>query len=189
MAYDVYTTLDPEQANEVAMHTFHRWLEFALGRSSLEGKTLKNPSGRYAASLRVENNKQEHYIGIWADADEAPEANWIEYGKQGPTDLKKTMLSAFNSGVHYAKDGSVYRTIPIKIEEWHGAMADSANSFHQIGSAFGANISNFSAKDSDPDVKFRTMSSKKPGSWIIPPMAAYSPALILSQDLQEKYGV
>jgi len=185
--YDIYSNLDQEEASSLALDTFQKWMEFAMGNQAIGGRMLKRPSGRYASSIRYDDS-HPGYIAIYADAGEAPEANFIEDGRQNATDLKEYMLG--NGKGHRSKDGSLYRIIPIKNENeviptnpvitrtpygWAGGSPFMwANENKMAFSSF--------------NVHFRTMSSKQTGKWIIPPMAAYSPAMYLSQELNNSAG-
>lgn len=83
--YIVRTDLGPEDLHDVAMQIYAKWLEFALGEGALGGKTLKHPTGRYAAAISVTQEQDGSYL-IYAD-DDLPEAGILESGHQA-FDLK-----------------------------------------------------------------------------------------------------
>lgn len=93
--YVVQTDLPPEYLTKVGIQIYKEWLEFALGHHALEGKTLKHPTGRYAASLKFQQ-LGEATVAIIADEDLAPEAAILETG-HGEFDLK----TKFQKGRRY----------------------------------------------------------------------------------------
>ena len=184
--YDIYSNLDKEEAGSLALDKFKKWMEFAMGTQSIGGRMLKRPSGRYASSIRYDDS-HPGYIAIYADAGEAPEANYIEDGRQNATDLKEYMLG---DNATRAKDGSLYRIIPIKNED-EVIPTNPVITKTPYGWAGGvpflwANENKMAFSSSN--VHFRVMSSKQTGKWIVPPMAAYSPAMHLSQELNSAAG-
>lgn len=178
-SYDVYTNLSMDKVTDLALETFAKWAAFALGKEALNGKILANPSGKYAKSLRIE--EKQNYVAVFADAKEAPEANWIENGRMSTINLQRSMLA----GGKVAKDGSKYRVIPIPSEKSHRAIPQPTQ-LDAIGNAVGLKMPRYQAFARVSGTNFYTMSSKKPEKWHIPPMAAYSPAEILSEWARSK---
>lgn len=76
--YQVRTNLGPGELNRLTMEIFRVWMSFAMGEGSLNGKTLKYPTGKYAASIKVSKQSDLSYA-IIAD-DSVPEAGILEVG-------------------------------------------------------------------------------------------------------------
>jgi hypothetical protein len=180
--YTVKTNLNPDQLTEVAISTYRQWLAFALGQFSIGGKTLAHPSGRYAASLSWRRTG-EASVAIIADESADPEAGWIEEG-HAAFDIRAKMLK-----------GQPYRRIPIRKD---GSLP--ANSTPQIiENRLGGRLSKPQGKlwatprPAVDAVRWVTMSNNarnhqgKP-AWIIPAMAPYAPAKILSDLIAKQYG-
>jgi hypothetical protein len=199
ITYDVYTDLDPEQLTEVAKETYRQWLSFALGRDSPVGRKLRNPTGRYAASLSWQRTGEAR-VSIIADETIAPEGKWIETGTEGAD-----MLQMLLSGGKVAKDGHRYRVIPMRSDRWDKLPAFNFNRIvrnKEGGEKLPAGLfrmwskprphieksrSVAGVKNDSPGTRFRTMSEDSPG-WMVPPMTMYSPGLILSALLRTQYG-
>lgn len=163
--YVVKTDLDPVQLNRVGLYVFRRWMEFALG-TPLGGKKIVYPTGRYAASLRFEQTGIAT-VAVVADESTAPEAAVLETG-HGSVDLK-TRLS------------------PGRVYPMHRPVApagsSASNGLRRQGSGLGP--SSRPQVWAEARVKegsgFASMGpNSPPDSWIIPPMAAYSPAAVLA---------
>jgi hypothetical protein len=181
-SYTVHTNLNPEQLTEVAMETYRQWLAFALGQFSIGGKTLAHPSGRYAASISWRRTGAAS-VAIIADESTTPEAGWIEEG-HAAFDIRAKMLK-----------GRPFRRIPIRKD---GSLP--ANSTPQIiENRLGGRLSKPQAKiwatprPAVDAVRWVTMSSnprngKGQPAWIIPAMAPYAPAKILSDLIAKQYG-
>lgn len=88
--YDVYTDLPPEQLDKLAVEVFRQWVAFSLGGMSLNGYTVRYPTGRMAASISMEREGPNR-IAVFADTSVAPEALWIEAGHQR-VDLKQRLM-------------------------------------------------------------------------------------------------
>ena len=172
--YVIKTDLRPVDVTRVGVELFLKWMEFALGRGSLDGKRLVYPTGRYASSLRFEQ-RDEATVAIVADEAIAPEALWLEVG-HGEFDLKKMAPSLSGRGI------PMHRPLAAAVLSPGAAMAHfKATGVRRIGAgparpsmwaevraAGGSGYASF-GPDSDPD------------SWIIPAMPAYAPAHVLAQ--------
>ncbi len=161
--YVVKTNLPPDQLSQLAVEVFARWVEFALGERALGNKRLVYPTGRYAASIAYRQDG-ESSIAIVASA---PEAEIIEQG-HGAVDLKTKLQQGKAYRMHRRTGetpGTSLRRIGAgppssKPRMWAELHQQTASGFASIG------------PNSSPD------------SWIIPPMPAYSPAMILASQAQ-----
>lgn len=189
--YDIFTDLDPDQLGNVAAQTYYTWLMFAVGKTDIGGKKLKHPSGRYASAISWRKTGR-YRVSIIADEDAVPEVGIIEDGSP-EVDLKEKMLASGKA--KRSKDGYLYRTLYLRPDQWREAPMIGMDS---IVSAFGGErlSSRLGKVWAQPrpfvDPKSRgpfTMTNRPGGSpWRIPAMAAYAPAAILAQQLQEQYG-
>lgn len=193
--YEVHTNLDPEQLTELAAETYRIWLRFALGQESIGGKTLRHPSGRYAAALSWQRTGAAS-IAIIAD-ETTPEVGWIEYGRQG-ADIREAMLGSGNTKM--GKDGYAYRVVPIRPDD-EREEPPTLGSADILSNAGGERLRSGVAKmwaTPRPYVhggsRFVTMSAnpqahqKGRDAWKVPPMAAYAPGQILSELLRQEFG-
>ena len=160
--YVVKTDLDPAMLTRIGLEIFAKWLDFALGVQSLNGRRLVYPTGRYAASLQFKRTS-ESSVAIIADEDMAPEAAVLEYG-HGAVDLKTKLQQGRAYPMHRPFGGNQtggLRRIgsgpaSMKPHMWAEVRSREASGFASIGP------------------------NSPPGSWIIPPMPAYSPAMVLA---------
>jgi hypothetical protein len=185
--YDVVTDLDPSMLTAVAADTFRKWALFALGKSSLGGHTLVNPSGRYAASLSWKKTGVAS-VAIMSDSSVAPEANWLEDGHSAFS-MKDKMLGG--PGTKVSKAGYRYRIIPMRGNATRPSFNLKDTVTSKKGERMPAKAASMwvKARTSIGSDRFATMSDK-PGSsmWVVPPMPAYSPAAILADSLRKQYG-
>jgi hypothetical protein len=189
--YEVYTDLDPDALTDVAALVYRAWLAFALGQGEIGGRVLKHPSGRYAASMSWRKTGQAA-VAIIADESIAPEAQWIEEGKSS-ADIKAAMLGKGNTKI--SKAGYRYRVIPMKRDPTAPAFDASSILTSQAGEHLPVKTARMWARSySHWDTqhgadRFRTMTDK-PGSapWVVPAMAAYSPAAILADIIRREAG-
>jgi len=84
--YEVVTDSSPQFINEIAIHLFNVWKDFASGRRELGGRRLEHPTGQYAASITMVGNGQTS-ISITANSESALP---LELG-HGPIDLKQKL--------------------------------------------------------------------------------------------------
>lgn len=194
MMWNVYTDLDPDDLTEVAMETFIAWVSFALGGSSLGGRTLGKGNkaffrsqlrGRYAASISWKQVGPNH-VAIIADEEIAPEALWIEEGTSG-ADMKRHMLADGKR----SKQGYFYRDIPLRGTQ--NAPTGSLNDIVDAAASggFSPGLKSLWTKPrptSDPDRWARMSDRPGTANWVVPPMVAYSPARILATLLRAGYG-
>jgi len=162
-SYVVKTDLPPEQLSLLATEIFIRWVEFALGHSALGNKRLVYPSGRYAASIEY---RQEGAASIAVVAS-APHAEILEAG-HGAIDLKTKLQM-----------GRPYRM--------HRAVgATPGTSLRRVGAQPSSLKPRMWAElRQRTDTGLASIGPNSPAdSWIIPPMPAYSPAMILAMQAQ-----
>lgn len=162
--YVVKTNLPAEGVTQLAVQIFAMWLDFAMGGAALNGKKLIYPSGRYASSIRLEQ-EDPLTVAIIADEDIAPEAAILETGHRSFDMKTVTSLSGRAIPMHrppgsagVQKATGLRRTAasPARPMMWAEVRSASSSGF----ASFGPN--------------------SPPGSWIIPPMPAYSPAATLA---------
>ncbi len=187
IVYDVVTDLDPKTLTAIAAETYRKWLEWALGKGEIGGKTLAHPSGRYAASLSWKRTGVSS-VAIIANESIAPEALWLEKGTTG-ANMKEIMLR--NAPV--SADGYRYRIIPIRNDGTITGGADRASIVGnaQTGERLGGRVGRMWTKPrAAVDASHMVVMTDRPGSadWKIPPMPAYAPAKILSDLLRQEYG-
>ncbi|MDE3023132.1 MAG: hypothetical protein KGI54_15000 [Pseudomonadota bacterium] len=195
--YSIHTNLDPSQLTNVAVEIYRQWLNFAVGKGEIGGKYLKNPSGRYANAISWKKTG-EYQITIMADSSVSKEVDSIENGVPA-YNLKEKMLSEKS---RTSKDGYRYRIVRMPPDERGKAYVPGSGDV-LLGSPIDTIIKNstkgqrtkvpakvgkiWAKKNERTD--FKTMTDA-PGSspWIIPERIAYSPAKILSELIQNKYG-
>ena len=159
-SYVVRTTLDPTTVNRIGLEIFAKWVEFARGMTTLGGRKLVYPTGRYASSIRFEKTG-EASVAIIADEEIAPEALFLETG-HGPIDLKTKLQHGRAYPMHRPRGvtpGTSLRRVgagPAKPAMWADVRSAGSSGFASIG------------PNSPAD------------SWIIPPMPAYAPAAALA---------
>ena len=181
--YEVMTDLAPEMLTELAAETYRAWLLFALGKEEIGGRTLANPSGRYAASISWKRTG-ESSIAIIADERMAPEAGWVETGRKAFS-MKAKMLRS--PGTKRSKAGYRYRVIPISNTKLTPSLDLSRIVSSPNGESVPAKASRmwtraWRASRHTGSANFTTMTDK-PGTsaWVVPSMPAYSPAAILAE--------
>jgi len=99
LVYDVYTNADPAELSDIQLHIFRMWAVWATGGMALGGKILRNPTGKYASSIRMESHGLSH-VGILADENIAPEAGILESGHPA-FDLKDHLQFGRTYPIHY----------------------------------------------------------------------------------------
>jgi hypothetical protein len=167
--YEVKTNLPPEAVTEIALAIFAEWVSFAMGETSIGGKRIAYPTGRYAASLQY---RQEGVatVAIIANPVIAPEAAILETGHDR-VDLKKRLTMGKAYAMHrpvgenpfgLKRIGSGPPTL--KSSLWAAIRGREASGYPSFG------------PNSDPN------------SWVIPAMPAYSPAFVLSQQAKLMAG-
>jgi len=106
--YDVYTSADPTELTDIQLEIFRMWSSFATGGMSLNHKIIRNPGGRYARSLRMEQHGLNS-VAVLADEAIAPEAHFLEVGHD-EVDLKKYLTPGKSYPLHYG-GGSAARGV------------------------------------------------------------------------------
>lgn len=150
--YDVYTDMEAEALTEVAYKIMEKWIAFALGEESINGRFLKHPTGRYASSIRVEGRGINH-VAVVQDHTIAPEGQWIEQG-HGPIDMKQYLVMGKSYPMHRRGGAPVFNV------------------------TFSGRASNvWAAPRREGFSGYATVSSE---GWVIPAMTAYEPAKYLA---------
>lgn len=160
--YVIRTNLPPEAVNRIGLEIFARWLDFALGNTVLNGRRLVHPTGRYAASIQYKQ-EGEATVAIIADEQSAPEATFIESGHQA-VDLKTRLQHGRAYPMHRPPGANLPSGLrrtgsgppSMKPRMWADVRSREASGYASIGP------------------------NSPPGSWIIPAMPAYAPALALA---------
>jgi hypothetical protein len=162
--YVIRTDLDPAGVTRVAVEIFVMWMRFALGEEALNGKRLIYPSGRYASSISY-RQIDPVTIAIMADESIAPEAAILETGHRS-FDMK-TVSRLAGRGLpmhrHVGDDVHAQATGLRRI----GAGPPRPSMWAEVHERGFSGFASFGP-------------NSPPGSWIIPPMPAYSPALTLA---------
>lgn len=188
IVYDVYTDLDPNALTAVAMETYRLWLQFALGQENLTDKKLKNPSGRYAASLSWTRSSPNR-VTVIADESIAPEAAYVETGTTG-ADMKQML----ERNAKYTADGIAYRVLPLRPDVDPGPLSFNFDKIVGTSSGKGERLPKSQGKlwavarhVVDPNSRYVTMTEDHPG-WQVPSMPAYAPGAALKAMLEAQYG-
>lgn len=167
--FDVLTDADPTTISEVALAIFRDWVAFALGQTSLGGRILVHPTGRYASSIsmkKFDSREGFSHVAIIADEGIAPEALFLETGHKA-IDLKK--LQAPGPRNLGRAGGAIARVLPTIAQPRAFKPSLYANARVPTG--------------------WRTLSKNSPpGSWIIPPMPAYMPGRHLAEMAAKALG-
>lgn len=150
--YEIVTDLPPAAVNAIGLEVFKQWIEFAMGTRSLGGKRLAHPTGRYAAAIEFQKTG-EASVAIVADEATAPEIGILESG-HGPVDLKTKLRRGKPYPIHRGTGGG---PASMRSFMWARLREGGLRGFASIGP------------------------NSAPGSWVIPAMPAYSPALVLSE--------
>ena len=163
--YDVYTDLDPQTLTAVGMAVMQKWIEFALGRETLNGHTVAHPTGKMASAVSLIGEGPNH-VAVVIDEELAPEAGYLEEG-HAAIDLKQ-----------YIEPG---RAVPMHRGTGYGApilnqtMAGRSNNVWAGPRAAGFNgVARMGARG--------TMAAD---AWVIPAMPAWSPAAYLAQMIND----
>ena len=195
MPYAVTTNLNSDEVHDLLLNTFQHWVEFAMGLKSINGRMLKFPSGRYAASITADRGPEGNIVAVYIEpsAVGSKEASIIEHGHR-PVFLKAKMLHG-RPFIRLKLRGSP-RKRPL------GAIAGGIRSLRSMSRLGGKTnymrttgpmrfnkrlatiwANNYNAK-ANYDTDWRTMSSKRgTAKWIIPAMPAYSAARLLRKEL------
>ena len=181
--YTVHTDVDPNLLGDLAKAVYKEWVSWAVGKESLGGKTLRAPSGRYAAGIQMAQTGDD-VVEIWVDEADVPYAAALEYGRPEIMMRNALLFGAKSANAKTSKEGYKYKVVNIKTDTAYGSMLKSSmapTSFSKIA----AQIHQLRSEEGT----MRTVSSK-PGSssWVTPNMSPYAPALILSKLVKTQYG-
>lgn len=158
--YDVFIAGASEQElSDVGVAIAARWVLFALGKAPLGGHVVAFPTGRYAASIRVEKRSPTH-VAVISDEEFAPEARILEEGHRR-IDLKR-----------YASLAG--RTLPMHRGAGPPVIAGAGSSASVFATARRGGFSGYARVPS-------RVTSENADSWIIPAMRAWSPAMHLAE--------
>lgn len=159
--YDVFTNMDEDTLSEVAYAVMEKWIAFALGKTEINGRRIKDPTGKYASSIRLEG-RGVNQIAVIADA---PEAEYLEEGHVS-VDLKT-------------------RLDPGRAYPMHRGTGNMPFVFNQSFNAKKRNIWAIPRSGGFNGFAFTpTDATKNPDSWVIPAMPAWNIAQHL-KDLVE----
>jgi hypothetical protein len=164
VTYVIKTNLPPEAVTQIGMEIFARWVEFALGQASLGGRRLIYPTGRYASSISFQRVGAAS-VAIVADESVAPEAAVLEYG-HGPVDLK-TKLRPGVYPMHRPPGGSAHQSATGLLRRGSGPPGMKPRMWAEIRQREASGYASVSP-------------NSPPGSWIIPAMTPYAPAMMLA---------
>jgi hypothetical protein len=183
LTYEVQTDLDPQMLTTVGLAIYKRWVEFAMGRAGLNGRTLMHPTGRYASSIRF---KQTGVASVAIFAIEQPLKAGSKYSIAGlieeghdKVDLKtyfaRGKVFRIDRGAKTGKSGgpSGY--------EWSG---EGHMSPRRNMAAFNKRDNIWAARKQHGFTGFARLGGD-PEAWVIPAMPAYSPAKVLVDLLKE----
>jgi hypothetical protein len=166
MVYDIMTDLPPDQLYELGIKVFRLWMEWALGKPVFPIPTLRNPTGRYASSLKFQRQGVRR-VAIIAEDSFAPEVGILETGHE-EVDLKKKLVPGRTYPMHRGTSGAI-------------SVGRGARSRSIWASAMRAGFNGFATVPSK-------ITAENAGSWIIPAMPAYSPGRILAELIANRYG-
>lgn len=172
VTYVIKTNLPPEAVTQIGIEIFAKWVEFALGQASIGGRRLVYPTGRYASSISFQKVGTAS-VAIVADESVAPEAAVLEYG-HGSVDLKQRLAPGVYP-MHRPPGGAAHKSATGLLRRGSGPASLRPKMWAELR----ANESSGYASISP---------NSPPGSWIIPPMVPYSPALILAAQARSTYG-
>lgn len=164
VTYVIKTNLPPEAVTQIGIEIFARWVEFALGQATLNGRRLVYPTGRYASSISFQRTGAAS-VSIVADEAIAPEAAVLEYG-HGSVDLK-TRLRPGTYPMKRPHGGAAHQSATGLLRRGSGPPSLKPRMWAEIRQREASGYASIS-----PD--------SPPGSWIIPPMVPYAPALTLA---------
>lgn len=182
LSFAIKSDLTPDMTNELLLDTFHRWVAFALGLTSIGGHTLKDPSGRYASAITAERDEDGYIVAIHIDdsAEGAKQAKLIEHGHKRFS-IKQVMLGKRGGG-----------SLRIRLRQAPTAPGGYKISGGNIGPMTRGGSTRFTKAlgkvwagnyRKAPRSGFVTMADDGKDNWIIPAMPAYHPAYILQQSL------
>lgn len=125
--YHIYTNLEPEELDDLALEIYKEWLAFAEGRKGFGGKIIRNPSGNYAKALKIDKLDLNH-VAVIADEHIAPEALSLEVG-HGPIDLKRSLKRGKTYPIHRGGTMFHYPSLGGNFNPYTGGAANSRGQF------------------------------------------------------------
>lgn len=164
---DVYTDLEPWALTRVGLEIYRRWVEFAMGESSLGNdnpRRLIHPTGRYASSLTFQQMGPTQ-VAIMVDRTLAPEAAILETG-HGVIDLKTKLVRGRAYPMHRGNAQTMRPRFDRSLRAWRANVwgqvrASGAMGFASVGDT----------------------------GWIIPAMPAYAPAHYYANLVRRYWGI
>lgn len=177
--WDIQTDLNPAMLTIVGLSMFKKWVEFAMGKTSLGGKMLMHPTGRYASHIRFAQTGVASVAIMAMEGPGVPEASILETGHKR-IDLKQYFSKGRVIPMHRGAEGD-YGSVGYGPA--HNAFnIDRSASANKGQMTRGAKIW---AKARAQGASGYARIGDDPDSWIIPPMAPYSPAAQLVALLQQ----
>lgn len=172
--YTIYTNLDPQMLTEVGLEIYKRWVAFAMGEESINGKSLDHPTGKYAASIHFRQVSKSR-VAIFSESPKTvPEADILETG-HGAVDLKKKLQAGRVYPMHRGQKGaygSAGYGPPVPLPGRKSLWAEARS----MGRSGAARVPT-------------KITPENANSWIIPVMPAYSPAKHLADLYRAQYGI
>jgi hypothetical protein len=162
MEYEVFTDLDPEALSAAAISVFQRWVAFSLGFAEIGGHTVLNPTGRMAQSIRIEE-KAPNLISVVTGNKEA---EILESG-HARVDLKNYLVG----GKAYPMHRGTATSVPLLPAVMGGRVGVVAARARAAGATGFARVPS-------------TITPENASSWVIPAMAAWTPAAYLAEMLR-----
>jgi hypothetical protein len=170
VTYVIRTTLPPEAVTRIGMEIYALWVEFAMGQTSLGGKRLMYPTGRYASSIEFKKTG-EASVGVIADEAIAPEAKFIEHG-HGAVDLKLKFQRGRPYPMHRPTGDAQHAAETGLKRVGSGPPGRQPRMWAEVRSRESSGYASIGVNSS-------------PGSWVIPPMTPYAPSLVLSAMIRQ----
>lgn len=193
----VATDQDQQYLNDVGLEVFRRWVDFARGRTSLGGQMIKNPTGRYAASISMRRygtregvrrpgeipTRTVSHIAIIADEKLAPEAGILETGHR-----QVDMLQYLQPGKSYPIGRVGQAPTAISGLEFSSSSYGRSRIRKMWTLARQSGGKGF-ARTPSGAVRGASNTSHTGRAWVIPPMPIYSPSQILVDLIRNTYGL
>ena len=176
---DVYSELQPKQLNAIGLAVFRAWTEFSLGQRALGGRRLRQPTGKYASSLRFEVIGKNH-VAVISDDGIAPHAKIIESGHR-----QVDMLDYLTPGRAYPITRTMFKPVPgaatsYAVYPGTGKRARTGSGLVRAGRFVPSVTGIVRTPSSRAAVQGRTNTSGRGPAWTIPAMPAYSPARLIA---------
>ena len=170
IVYEIVTDLAPDELNAAGLDVFRMWVNFALGRTDLNGLRIKHPTGRMAASIKRQATPS--VVTIMADEGQATEARWLEEGH-----ARYDMLA-------HRDKYPVGRRVPMRRGPFAGGGLAGARAIRKnpkIWAQIRRGGTNFGMPIVPGERPDGNNTSGLDLAWVIPAMPAYSPAKNLAE--------